>query len=345
MPRLFAITTAFNSVFLDDDRTAETSFTVSNQSGREIEGRARLIAEDAEAESWITLQGNPQRRFTTAGTEQYDVAIDVPPDAPSASYNFRLDMVGEERPDEQYVEGPTITFQVPEAEPETEAFPWRIVAVIAAVLLLGGGVLAYGLLSDNGEEDMAVVPDVSELTLDRALIRLQEEALFGRDSTAFSDTVDEGLIIRTEPPAGDTVESESEVILLRSVGPEIEVALEQAEQLSREWMVAYNQSNVEKLVSLASPPFLFDTLPVLTTREAIRDKFRNVDEEYEVISFEAMTISELARRLEIQEEPFWQQRLEDLRMEEDDVGVMVHDAFLIFFRREGTDVELAGVAR
>ena len=154
MPTPFAVTTASNSVFLDTDRTGTAQFTVSNQSGRSVEGRAQLVTDDPEAESWISLRGPAHRAFATAGTEQYTVEIDVPSDAPSGNYTLRLDVVGEERPDEQYVEGPSVTFQVPEAE--VEAFPWKIVAAIAAVLLVGGGVLAYVLPNVNPSQEVSV---------------------------------------------------------------------------------------------------------------------------------------------------------------------------------------------
>lgn len=186
MPRPFAITSASNSVFLDEDRQGEAGFTVSNQSGHSIEGRARLVAEDSEAESWIALRGSAQRSFATAGTEQYAVEIDVPPDAPSGNYELRLDMVGEERPDEQHVEGPTVTFQVPETEPQSAPFPWKIVAAIATVLLIGGGVLAYNILTDDVSvrASFAVDPEApivgDEIRLDAA-----ESTVTGADDLTY----------------------------------------------------------------------------------------------------------------------------------------------------------------
>lgn len=155
----FAITAASNSVFLDADRQGETSFTVSNRSGREMEGRARLVVEDPEAESWITLRGSLQRKFAIAGTETYVAEVEVPPDAPSGTYNFRISMVGEERPDEQYVEGPTVTFEVPEPSPGLEAgpFPWKVVTALAVVLVLGvGGVIWWS--SGNGNDNTRAEP-------------------------------------------------------------------------------------------------------------------------------------------------------------------------------------------
>lgn len=218
MSRPFAITAASNSVFLNEDRQGEAGFTVSNQSGHSIDGRARLVAEDAEAESWIALQGAAQRRFSTAGTEQYTVEIDVPRDAPSGNYELRLDMVGEERPDEQYVEGPSVTFQVPETEPDDDPFPWKIVAAVAAVLLIGGGVLAYNLLTS----DTATVPDVSGLRYTQATDSLQAAGFqVSGIQEEPNDSIPPNMVIATDPGAQEEVEAGTSVNLRVSSGPAV----------------------------------------------------------------------------------------------------------------------------
>lgn len=227
MPRSFAITAASNSVFLDEDRKGEARFTVSNQSGRSIEGRARVVAEDAEAEPWISLRGSAHRVFSTAGTEQYTAEIEVPPDAPSGNYTVRLDMVGEERPDEQYVEGPSVTFQVPEPEPDSEPFPWKIVAAIVAVLLIGGGVLAYAIFSDTDEADTteadtAVVPDVAGLTPGQATDSMQAAGFRLWDlREEHNDSVAQNRVIGTDPAAQAQAITDSSVVLRISLGPAI----------------------------------------------------------------------------------------------------------------------------
>jgi hypothetical protein len=143
----FAITTATNSVFLDDNRQVRAHITVSNTSGRTLRGRAIVKAENPTVEKWLDIEGDVARSFAVAGTEQYTIRVDVPDDAPAGNYSFHLDMVGEERPDEQYAEGPTLTFEVPEpAEAADQGFPRTLVLAIAALLVIGGGFLIYQLL-------------------------------------------------------------------------------------------------------------------------------------------------------------------------------------------------------
>lgn len=157
MPRPFAITAASSSVSLDDRRKGEAHFTVSNRSSRSIDGRAHLEAEDAEAEPWIALRGQAHRTFVADGTERYVAEIEVPPEAPSGNYNFRLDMVGERRPDEDYTRGQTVTFEVPEAESApapASGFPWRMIIAAAVVLVLavGGAAWWFSRNGNNGTD-------------------------------------------------------------------------------------------------------------------------------------------------------------------------------------------------
>ena len=101
----FSITVPTNSIPLDGNRRGSATFTVFNASGRPMRGRARLAPENPAAQPWLTLAGEPERDFAIAAAEQYTVQINVPPEAPPASYGFRLDMVGVERPDEDYTKG------------------------------------------------------------------------------------------------------------------------------------------------------------------------------------------------------------------------------------------------
>lgn len=142
MANEFAVTAASNTILLNAQRQAETAFTVSNLSGRPIRGRARLAAQDQAAMAWLTLVGDAERDLPIAGTQPYTVRIAVPPAAAAGSYRFRLDVVGVDNPDEEFVEGPTVTFQVPEPPP-VKPFPWWIIAVVAVVLVAVVAVVVF----------------------------------------------------------------------------------------------------------------------------------------------------------------------------------------------------------
>lgn len=158
MTELFAVTAATNSVKLNARREAEVAFTVSNTGRRPVRGRAHVLAEGNAERGWFSLAGDPEQTFAVAGTQQYTVKIDVPKDAPAGDYFFRLNMVGVENPDEDFTEGPSVAFVVPEPEVQKKPFPWWILLVILAVIVIGG--VAFFLLS-GGEPELAVAVDVS----------------------------------------------------------------------------------------------------------------------------------------------------------------------------------------
>jgi len=130
----FAVTAATNSVLLDGNRKGETTFTVSNASGRALRGRAIIVPAAPAQMGWFTVAGQVERAFAIAGVEQYAVQVAAPAGVAPGSYAFHLDMVGEV-PDEEYTTGPTVTFTVI-APPPPRKFPWWIAAVIAAVVIV-----------------------------------------------------------------------------------------------------------------------------------------------------------------------------------------------------------------
>lgn len=147
----FAITAASNTVLLDNKRQAQTTFTVSNLSGRALRARARLVAQDSAAASWLSLVGDAERDLPIAGTQQYVVQIAVPPTGPAGSYPFRLDVVGVENPDEMFAQGASVTFSVPEPEAK-KPFPiWIPIAAVVAVLVLVIGFAGYRVIQGQNE--------------------------------------------------------------------------------------------------------------------------------------------------------------------------------------------------
>jgi hypothetical protein len=215
MPGSFTITVATNTIRLDTNRRGEASFTVFNAAGRPIRGRAQLVPQDAAVADWLTLQGAAERDFGIAEAHHFTARIAVPADAPAGSYPFRLDMVGVENPDEQYTQGPTVTFQAPEPEPK-KPFPWWIIAAAAGAVLLIGIILAVILWprditvpAIHGEAIGFASEILTNARLTLAAAILEEP----------SYDVPEGHVIRTEPPEGSQVSRGSEITLIVSTGP------------------------------------------------------------------------------------------------------------------------------
>ena len=175
MARVFAITTAATSFRLDAQGRAETSFTVSNASGRALRGRAEVRATDAAQQGWLSVVGDGERDFPANGTHQIAVRVAAPPGSPAGKFSFRLDMVSAQNPDEDFAEGPTVSFEVPAPAPK-KPFPWWIVAVAAAVVLVIGGLTAYLMMREPAapkQEEAAAPPHRSLPRLPRRPPRMK----------------------------------------------------------------------------------------------------------------------------------------------------------------------------
>ncbi len=166
MSNLFNITTATNSVALDADRKGKAAFTVSNTSGRVLRARASIMAQDSSVVPWFTIEGQSNRTFAVAGTEQFSVQISAPATAAAGDYTFRLLMVEESNPDENFTEGPGVRVTVPAvvvvAKP---AFPWWIIAVAVAVLVIVIAAIAIIVSQNNqGQANASATRTASAVT-------------------------------------------------------------------------------------------------------------------------------------------------------------------------------------
>jgi hypothetical protein len=154
MPDNFAITAASTTVRLDEAKTGTISFTVTNQTPLPKRGRAKITAKNTDDEQWITVVGEAERGFVGHGTQQYTVNIAAPTGALAGTHSFSLDMLGTENPDEDYTQGPSVSFTIPEVkplekQPKVRKMPWWV-PLVAAVVVGGivGGVVV-GLITSR----------------------------------------------------------------------------------------------------------------------------------------------------------------------------------------------------
>jgi hypothetical protein len=139
----FAVTTGKNKVKLDRSGAARATFTVTNTSAQRLRGRllARPVAQSSP--DWFSVVGESVRDFAPNVPAQIVVQLNVPPDTPPGSYSFRLDAVSQVLPDEDFTEGPSVTFEIkPPPKPRKPIVPWVVVILGAIILLVVIGVLA-----------------------------------------------------------------------------------------------------------------------------------------------------------------------------------------------------------
>ncbi|MBA8817097.1 serine/threonine-protein kinase [Microbacterium halimionae] len=110
--------------------------------------------------------------------------------------------------------------------PRTQAGPpvawiWAGVAVLAVLLI---SVLIWVVSLPRGEtipDSARVVPDVSQMSVDRAITTLEDEDLETLTRKESSESVAEGNVVRTDPEAGVTVTPGETVTVYVSIGQEL----------------------------------------------------------------------------------------------------------------------------
>jgi hypothetical protein len=229
MASLFAITAKPPALNLTQGGAGAVAFTVSFGTASPagtvpFPAHANLVPQDTAIAPWLILDGPAARKFTPNSTEVYTVKVGPPADAAPGNYAFRLDMVGDDNPDEQYTQGPTIALGVVPGEGKTRHLPrwWWIVAAAIAALIIA--VLAFLLLRRGG--DTIPVPDVvtGNLTQDQAQLVLERACtpapcFVVAAGQRFDIRVPRGRVISSNPRPGDQAAKGSTVTILVSLGP------------------------------------------------------------------------------------------------------------------------------
>jgi beta-lactam-binding protein with PASTA domain len=248
MAKTFTITTtAIDTLRVDDKGHAEAVFTVTNATARPVRGMGRPKALGETKKESLSIPGETERDFGGGATEQFTVNFDAA-GAPAGKYPFRLDVASALNPDEDFTEGPTVNVEivgVPTPAVETKkGFPKWIIPVIAVVVLLIGGVIAWLLWPKSepvaGPEPTPEptaestpapgtykLPVVAKLPSNDAKQKLESECkqptpcVIVEPSSVSDNAIPKDLAISTDPPEGTEVEVGSNVMLLISTGPEV----------------------------------------------------------------------------------------------------------------------------
>jgi hypothetical protein len=159
MPSPFDITVVANTVTLDNKREGIAAFTVKNNTRRRIRSTARLTVQPASGEKWVailppesaaTTDTATVRDFPIDSTQQYQIKIAAPPEAPPASYTLKLTLADEVNPDENFTESPEVLFTVREIpKPEPRPFPVWIIPVVVIALIAIAAIVVIGIGSSN----------------------------------------------------------------------------------------------------------------------------------------------------------------------------------------------------
>lgn len=208
--RSFYVTAAGEHLTLDASGTGEASFTVTNVGSLTLDGRLLPKALDLARAEWFSVVGESVRRFVPAAAERVIVQVRVPVSTAPGSYSFRLDAISQVIPDEDYTEGPAVSFDVPKPLPRRRSH-WWIVFVAVAALLLASGVLAYVLWPTP----QVTVPDVNGLSRAKATSTLQAAGLtVGSIVRQFSKSAADGVVMAQRPAATSRVSKHTRIDLV-----------------------------------------------------------------------------------------------------------------------------------
>ena len=137
----FAVT-APPELRLADNRTATTTFTVTNLTGRPVRARLLPRGRNGAADSWMSISGPTEVPLGVAGTVAVPVTVSVPPTAPEGQHLLVLEVVAED--DTETVSGQAVAFTVPARSPAPVR---RRRNWLKVVLIIVGSLLALiGLL-------------------------------------------------------------------------------------------------------------------------------------------------------------------------------------------------------
>ncbi|MBB5872961.1 hypothetical protein F4553_006395 [Allocatelliglobosispora scoriae] len=155
MTAKWVVTTATERVAMDQSRTAEVTFTVTNQSLRNARAVFDIRTGEGVDESWFTID-DPQRPIKPAASVPYLVSVKVPPTAPPGSYEFEARVYPpDSAPEENFVLSRRVLLEVPAPPaPVKKPFPWWMV-IAAALLVLVIGVITWVVWPSSAEPEVA----------------------------------------------------------------------------------------------------------------------------------------------------------------------------------------------
>ncbi|WP_251197633.1 Stk1 family PASTA domain-containing Ser/Thr kinase [Anaerotardibacter muris] len=106
----------------------------------------------------------------------------------------------------------------PKQPPKSSKNKVIIGVVIAAIVAIIIGVLAFAL---GGNEERQIVPDVTNMSVGEAKTALEDAGFkIGAENQVFSSTIDEGLVVSTNPPGGQEAAKGTRIDLNISKGTE-----------------------------------------------------------------------------------------------------------------------------
>ena len=166
--RYFTVTApqGMSTIKLDSKGCATCQITVKNVSRTALDGRAVLVSlpitrppSGAVEKNWVKIDGLTDRHFAVDQEEVFSIKIAVlqkkGEPAPAGAYGFRMDVINVARPDDSGDQSQALGFTVAAVAPPAKS-KWPLIAVVAALVLIVGGVTTWLLLRGKSEDSGTV---------------------------------------------------------------------------------------------------------------------------------------------------------------------------------------------
>lgn len=207
-----------SSVAKGKTASGSVTYSVTNTSGSTKRVRLRIDPDENAAQEWFTVRGGEERDIQPGATESFSVDVAAPGSAAPQDYSFTAVAVNLDDSDNDFERGAAIAFAAPaiEAGGGPKVKWWMIAIPIAAVVLIGGGVLTYFLIPRG---DPFPVAGVVDDPLDDAITTIEGQGLkvkkkfVGETEEPESE---EGLVKMVkdqEPQAGEEIKPKKTVTL------------------------------------------------------------------------------------------------------------------------------------
>jgi hypothetical protein len=120
------------------DGTGSAAFVVTNTADQPVQGRVMVMPNANAPTDWFTLSDPTTHVFAAGAVEPAVVSIAVPPSTAPGSYILRLAAVNVDNPEEDFTEGPPVSFDVVPVIPREPWWKryWWALALGALVLLI-----------------------------------------------------------------------------------------------------------------------------------------------------------------------------------------------------------------
>ena len=198
---IFEVAAAASQIQLNADGKGEAVFTVTNRSSGSVRAQIKLRPLEETKSEWLSLAGQAEQDFGPGSLSQVIVRVNAHAPAPAGKYEFRIDVIPIDNPDEDYSEGPVVTLRTGLPARPARPFPWAALLAISAGFVLIAA-LIYFVIPKKVD-----VPKVTNMRFAEAEKMIRDAGLTMEKEVREDPSVDDEKVIDQSPKEGTKIRS------------------------------------------------------------------------------------------------------------------------------------------